>query len=239
MGMATKAVEVKNAVKEFKETRALDDVTLSFESGKIHGIVGRNGSGKTVLLKCICGFMELTSGQILVQGQKVVPSKPQNIGIIIESPGFIGSQSGFKNLYQLASLNGKVTRQEVEEVMKLVGLDPKNKKPVRKYSLGMRQRLGIAQAIMEDPPLLLLDEPMNGLDNQGVADVREILARLREEGKTIILASHSKEDIDILCDTVCELDHGRLIHSRVAEKTEHSNNRCDQLAVAAALDQSQ
>ena len=218
MGMATKAVEVKNAVKEFKETRALDDVTLSFESGKIHGIVGRNGSGKTVLLKCICGFMELTSGQILVQGQKVVPSKPQNIGIIIESPGFIGSQSGFKNLYQLASLNGKVTRQEVEEVMKLVGLDPKNKKPVRKYSLGMRQRLGIAQAIMEDPPLLLLDEPMNGLDNQGVADVREILARLREEGKTIILASHSKEDIDILCDTVCELDHGRLIHSRVAEK---------------------
>ena len=239
MGMATKAVEVKNAVKEFKETRALDDVTLSFESGKIHGIVGRNGSGKTVLLKCICGFMELTSGQILVQGQKVVPSKPQNIGIIIESPGFIGSQSGFKNLYQLASLNGKVTRQDVEEVMKLVGLDPKNKKPVRKYSLGMRQRLGIAQAIMEDPPLLLLDEPMNGLDNQGVADVREILARLREEGKTIILASHSKEDIDILCDTVCELDHGRLIHSRVAEKTEHSNNRCDQLAVAAALDQSQ
>ena len=239
MGMATKAVEVRNAVKEFKETRALDDVTLSFESGKIHGIVGRNGSGKTVLLKCICGFMELTSGQILVQGQKVVPSKPQNIGIIIESPGFIGSQSGFKNLCQLASLNGKITRQEVEEVMKLVGLDPKNKKPVRKYSLGMRQRLGIAQAIMEDPPLLLLDEPMNGLDNQGVADVREILARLREEGKTIILASHSKEDIDILCDTVCELDHGRLIHSRVAEKMEHLNNRCDQLAVAAALDQSQ
>ena len=148
--MATYAVEVKKAVKEFKETKALDDVTLSFESGKIHGIVGRNGSGKTVLLKCICGFMELTSGQILVQGQKVVPAKPQNIGIIIESPGFIGSQSGFKNLYHLASLNGKLTRQEVEGVIKLVGLDPQNKKPVRKYSLGMRQRLGIAQAIMED-----------------------------------------------------------------------------------------
>ena len=215
--MATYAVEVKKAVKEFKETKALDDVPLSFESGKIHGIVGRNGSGKTVLLKCICGFMELTSGQILVQGQKVVPAKPQNIGIIIESPGFIGSQSGFKNLYHLASLNGKLTRQEVEGVIKLVGLDPQNKKPVRKYSLGMRQRLGIAQAIMEDPPLLLLDEPMNGLDNQGVADVRVILARLRDEGKTIILASHSKEDIDILCDTVCELDHGRLIHRREAE----------------------
>ena len=176
--MATYAVEVKKAVKEFKETKALDDVTLSFESGKIHGIVGRNGSGKT---------------------------------------GFIGSQSGFKNLYHLASLNGKLTRQEVEGVIKLVGLDPQNKKPVRKYSLGMRQRLGIAQAIMEDPPLLLLDEPMNGLDNQGVADVRVILARLRDEGKTIILASHSKEDIDILCDTVCELDHGRLIHRREAE----------------------
>lgn len=215
--MAKWAVEVRNAVKEFKETRALDDVTLTFERGKIHGIVGRNGSGKTVLFKCICGFMELTSGQILVEGREVVPSKPQNIGIIIESLGFIGSQSGVRNLRHLAALNGKIGRREVEKVIELVGLDPKNKKPVRKYSMGMRQRLGIAQAIMEDPPLLLLDEPMNGLDNQGVSDVRELLARLREEGKTIILASHSKEDIDILCDTVCELDHGRLIHSRAAE----------------------
>ena len=130
--MAKWAVEVRNAVKEFKETRALDDVTLTFERGKIHGIVGRNGSGKTVLFKCICGFMELTSGQILVEGREGVPSKPQNIGIIIESPGFIGSQSGVRNLRHLAALNGKIGRREVEKVIELVGLDPKNKKPVRK-----------------------------------------------------------------------------------------------------------
>ena len=206
--MAKWAVEVRNAVKEFKETRALDDVTLTFERGKIHGIVGRNGSGKTVLFKCICGFMELTSGQILVEGREVVPSKPQNIGIIIESPGFIGSQSGVQNLRHLAALNGKIGRREVEKVIELVGLDPKNKKPVRKYSMGMRQRLGIAQAIMEDPPLLLLDEPMNGLDKNGVKDIRSLLLDLKAQGKTILLASHFAQDIDELCDTVHEMDQG-------------------------------
>ena len=213
-------IEVKNVSKNFRETRALDNISLDFERGKIHGIIGRNGSGKTVLMKCICGFMTPTSGEVLVNGEKVRPSKAQeNIGLIIETPGFIGGKSGLRNLQYLLRLRGKSDRSTVENAMRAVGLDPANKKPVRKYSLGMRQRLGIAQAIMEDPELLLLDEPMNGLDNQGVEDMRGLFAELRERGKTILLASHSNEDIRALCDTVCELDHGRVM-ARIGEEIE-------------------
>ena len=213
-------IEVKNVTKTFREVKALDGVSLDFERGKIHGIIGRNGSGKTVLMKCICGFMTPTSGEVLVNGEKVRPSKAQeNIGLIIETPGFIGGKSGLRNLQYLLRLRGKSDRSTVENAMRAVGLDPANKKPVRKYSLGMRQRLGIAQAIMENPELLILDEPMNGLDNQGVEDMRGLFAELRERGKTILLASHSNEDIRALCDTVCELDHGRVM-ARIGEEIE-------------------
>ena len=213
-------IEVKNVSKNFRETRALDNISLDFERGKIHGIIGRNGSGKTVLMKCICGFMTPTSGEVLVNGEKVRPSKAQeNIGLIIETPGFIGGKSGLRNLQYLLRLRGKSDRSTVENAMRAVGLDPANKKPVRKYSLGMRQRLGIAQAIMENPELLILDEPMNGLDNQGVEDMRGLFEELRERGKTILLASHSNEDIRALCDTVCELDHGRVM-ARIGEEIE-------------------
>ena len=213
-------IEVKNVSKNFRETRALDNISLDFERGKIHGIIGRNGSGKTVLMKCICGFMTPTSGEVLVNGEKVRPSKAQeNIGLIIETPGFIGGKSGLRNLQYLLRLRGKSDRSTVENAMRAVGLDPANKKPVRKYSLGMRPRLGIAQAIMENPELLILDEPMNGLDNQGVEDMRGLFAELRERGKTILLASHSNEDIRALCDTVCELDHGRVM-ARIGEEIE-------------------
>ena len=213
-------IEVKNVSKNFRETRALDNISLDFERGKIHGIIGRNGSGKTVLMKCICGFITPTSGEVLVNGEKVRPSKAQeNIGLIIETPGFIGGKSGLRNLQYLLRLRGKSDRSTVENAMRAVGLDPANKKPVRKYSLGMRQRLGIAQAIMENPELLILDEPMNGLDNQGVEDMRGLFAELRERGKTILLASHSNEDTWALCDTVCELDHGRVM-ARIGEEIE-------------------
>ncbi|ANU55891.1 ABC transporter ATP-binding protein [Acutalibacter muris] len=213
-------IEVKNVSKNFRETRALDNISLDFERGKIHGIIGRNGSGKTVLMKCICGFMTPTSGEVLVNGEKVRPSKAQeNIGLIIETPGFIGGKSGLKNLLYLLAMGGKKDVATARNAMRAVGLDPENKKPVRKYSLGMRQRLGIAQAIMEDPELLILDEPMNGLDNQGVEDMRGLFAELRERGKTILLASHSNEDIRALCDTVCELDHGRVM-ARIGEEIE-------------------
>ncbi len=211
-------IEVKNVTKVFRETKALDCVSLQFERGKIHGVIGRNGSGKTVLLKCICGFMTPTSGEVLVNGKKVKPAKAQdNMGIIIETPGFIGGKSGIKNLCYLAALSGKYDKSIAERAMRTVGLDSQSKKPVRKYSLGMRQRLGIAQAIIKDPDLLLLDEPMNGLDNRGVEDMRALFAELREQGKTILLASHSNEDIHMLCDTVVELDNGTII-ARIEEE---------------------
>ena len=203
-------VEVRDVSKIFKETVALDHVSINFERGLIHGIIGRNGSGKTVLFKCICGFMLLTSGEILIDGEKVKPSKVQDIGIIIETPGFIGSLSGYKNLKLLASLHKKVSKEEIRNALSMVGLDYKMKKSVRKYSLGMRHRLGIAQAIMEKPKLLILDEPMNGLDKQGVQEMRALFKKLKEERITIILSSHYSEDIETLCDTVCEMDAGKL-----------------------------
>lgn len=202
-------IEVKGLTKDFKETKALDNVSLLFDSGKIHGLIGRNGSGKTVLMKIICGFMAPTKGEVYIDQKRYKPSDlRESMGVIIENPGFIGSKNGFTNLWYLASIRKKADKEQVKEAMKVVGLDPASKKPVRKYSMGMRQRLGIAQAIMEDPEILLLDEPMNGLDNQGVADIRQVLADLRKQGKTIILASHSREDIEILCDTVTEMESG-------------------------------
>ena len=208
--MAEDMVKVECVTKRFKETTALDQVTVCFERGKIHGLIGRNGSGKTVLLKCICGFMEPTEGDVYVDGERVRASCPQDIGIILEEPGFVGSVSGFKNLKMLASIQKKVTDNRIREVMTQVELDPDMKKAVKHYSLGMRHRLGIAQAIMESPKLLLLDEPMNGLDRQGVLQMRELFRTLREEGATIIVASHYAEDIDALCDTVHEMDQGRI-----------------------------
>lgn len=203
-------IEVKNLTKEFKETKALDNVSLKFPTGEIHGLIGRNGSGKTVLLKILCGFMAPTSGEVLFDGKPVPPGAlRESMGIIIESPGFIGSKSGFVNLWYLASLKRNITKDQVRRTMETVGLDPMSKKAVRKYSMGMRQRLGIAQAIMEDPEVILLDEPMNGLDNQGVEDIRKVLLSLRDKGKTILLASHSREDISILCDTVTEMEAGK------------------------------
>lgn len=203
-------MEVDQALKKFKDVTALNDVTISFEKGKIHGIIGRNGSGKTVLFKTICGFMKLDSGQILINGKKVKPSAAQDIGLIIEEPGFIGGLSGFKNLKLLASIKRKITDKEIKKTIEQVGLDPKSKQHVSKYSLGMRHRLAIAQAIMEKPELLILDEPMNGLDKYGVKEMRELFKRLNDHGMTLILSSHYAEDIEALCDTVAEMDNGNL-----------------------------
>ena len=206
------AVKLRNVTKRFKETTAVEGVTVSFETGKIYGIIGRNGSGKTVLFKCICGLLAVTDGEINVLGQNVGDGLhvPKGVGAIIENPGFLPNASGYRNLYYLASLSGKTDREKIRDTISLVGLDPDSKKYVGNYSLGMRQRLGLAQAIMEDPELLILDEPMSGLDNQGVQDMRTLLKELRAKGKTIILASHSQEDIAVLCDTVYQMDAGKL-----------------------------
>ncbi|MFQ7045013.1 MAG: ABC transporter ATP-binding protein [Christensenellales bacterium] len=203
-------ISVKNLSKDFGQERVLHSVTRDFERGKIHGIVGNNGSGKTVLMKCICGFLIPDSGSITVNGERVGVDVdfPRDMGLIIETPGFLPNMTGVKNLEILASLNKKIGLEEIAAAIRRVGLDPLMKKPVGKYSLGMRQRLGIAQAIMEDPALLILDEPLNGLDKHGVREMRQLIKGLKEQGKTILLASHNQGDIDELCDTVCEMDAG-------------------------------
>ena len=206
-------IKVENVVKKFGADMVLNNISIEFESGKIYGILGRNGSGKTVLFKTIIGFLKPSGGKVIVNGKEIGKDTDfaDNIGIIIETPGFLSSYTGFKNLEYLASIKNLIGKKEIRESMERVGLDPDSKKKVGKYSLGMRQRLGIAQAIMENPDILILDEPMNGLDHQGVEEVREILRNLRDEGKTIILASHNKEDIETLCDEVYEMDRGKLV----------------------------
>lgn len=205
-------IEVEHVTKKFGEERVLDDVNLAMEQGRVYGISGNNGSGKTVLMKCICGFLPVTDGRIRVNGKRIGIDIdfPERIGVIIETPGFLANLSGMRNLEILAGLQGKVGKEGIQAAIRKAGLDPGLKKPVSKYSLGMRQRLGIAQAIMEDPEFLILDEPFNGLDKHGVADIRKLLLELKGQGKTIILASHNSEDIRILCDKVYEMDGGRI-----------------------------
>ena len=192
---------VNHVTKSYKEETVLKDVVLSVPKGKICGIIGRNGSGKTVLFKCICGLLQVDKGDIQVDHRQ--------IGAIIEEPGFLGQYSGRKNLELLASISGKKI-SNYQKILKMVGLLEAGDKKVRKYSMGMKQRLGIAQAIMEDQNIIILDEPMNGLDNAGVEEMRKLFLNLREQGKTILLASHNRDDIEILCDVVYEMDHGIL-----------------------------
>ena len=206
-------IRIENVTKKFGSYAALDGISLSFEKGKIHGMIGRNGSGKTVLFKCICGFLRVDDGAVLVDGKQIGKEieAPESIGAIIETPGFLPGYSARQNLQLLAGIRRKIGKKEIDEAIRKVGLDPEAKKHVGKYSLGMRQRLGIAQTIMEEPSLLILDEPMNGLDNQGVQEMRQLFLKLKEEGKTILLASHNREDIAALCDTTVEIDRGKIV----------------------------
>ena len=206
-------IQVNDIVLRFKKDILLDHVSYQCEQGKIHGIVGRNGSGKTLQMKCICGFIRPNEGHIYVRDKEIgkdIDFTPDT-GIIIETPGFIPYYSGYRNLKVLAAINNRISRKDIENAMYQVGLDPTMKKRVATYSLGMRQRLGIAQAIMEDPSLIILDEPFNGLDKHGVEEMREYFLSLKKKGKTILLTSHNTEDIEYLCDTVVEMDHGKFI----------------------------
>lgn len=205
-------ISIENLNKQFKNQLVLNNINVKFSNGHIYGIIGRNGSGKTVLLKCICGFLKPTTGVISVN-HKIVGKDidfPENLGFIIETPGFLLNYSGYKNLKYLASIREKIDSNEIKESMSLVGLDSADKKHVGKYSMGMRQRLGIAQAIMEKPDILVLDEPMNALDKNGVEEMRRLFLKMKSEGKLILLTSHNREDIEIICDEVYEMEEGIL-----------------------------
>jgi len=209
-------IEIKDVSLIIDKREILKRINLVLEKNQIYGLVGKNGSGKTMLMKCICGFVRQTAGEIRVDGKRIGTDIdfPEHTGIIIESPGFIPYYTGFQNLRFLAGINHRIQDADIRDALLQCGLDPDLKLAVRKYSLGMRQRLGIAQAIMERPRLLILDEPTNGLDHQGVEEIRKLVLHLRETGTTILMASHNAKDIQILCNSVWEMANGELIEYR-------------------------
>ena len=209
-------IELRDVCKQFGATQVLININASFEDEKIHGLIGRNGSGKTVLLKCICGLIRPTSGSIVISGKQLGKDieMPESFGALIDNPGFLPNYSGEANLSFLMSVNTPVMREKVQKALRQVGLEGDRKKHVGKYSLGMRQKLGIAQVIMEDPMLMIFDEPMNGLDNKSVSETRELFKQLRDRKRTILLASHNAQDIDELCDSVYDIDAGRMTQIR-------------------------
>lgn len=200
---------LKNIELKLKKTCVFQNLNFSCKQGEIIGITGANGSGKSVLFKLIAGLYSPSYGEVLINGENIVPERkiPDNLGALIEEPGFINYYSGFKNLQYLASIRGVVGNQEINDTLKIVGLYEQKDQKVKTYSLGMRKKLGIAQAIMENPSILLLDEPMNALDKSSVENMRTLFRKLSsEKGTTILIASHSEEDIRILCDKVYAIE---------------------------------
>ena len=205
-------INVDNVSLVLNKYQILDNVSISAKKGEAVGLVGGNGSGKTMLMKCICGFNTMFTGEITVNGKiigKDVEFAP-NTGFIIETPGFVPYMTGYENLQVLAGIEKIIDKNKIREFMEFVGLDPDNKRSVKKYSLGMRQRLGIAQALMENPDILILDEPFNGLDKAMTARMRDVLVEEKKKGKTIILASHNEHDINYICDRIYEIDGGKI-----------------------------
>ena len=215
-------MELRNISKQFSGQMVLDGISLTIEKGTTIGLVGENGSGKSVLFKILCGFVKPDQGQVYVQGKQLGGKEdfPENMGVFINSPGFIGIYNGYKNLEFLANIRGAIGETEIKESMQKVGLDPSNKTKVDNYSLGMKQKLGLAQAIMENQEILVLDEPFNALDFKTYNDIKEIIRILQAEGKTILLTSHNYDDVEQLCNTVFIIHEGKLLEltSELANK---------------------
>ena len=207
-----KKLELVNISKRYKNEQVLENINLEFTDNKIYGFIGRNGSGKSVLFKIICGFVLADTGNVMMDQQVLGKDMDfyDNLGAMIEIPGFIWHQSGYENLLYLARIRNRINSHQVKEAIRLVGLDPCDKKWVGKYSMGMKQRLGIAQAIMEEPDLLILYEPMNSLDEQGVDEIRKLLCDYRQEGRIVLITSHYKQDIEMLCDEVYAIKYGKI-----------------------------
>lgn len=206
-------ITIENVSKEYKNEYVLRNITLTLQSGKVYGLYGKNGSGKTMLMRMICGLIRPTTGRICIDGKDLGKniSFPNSVGALIENPGFIESFSGYNNLKMLADIKRIIGKKEIEEVLKHVNLyDQKNKK-VRKYSLGMKKKLGIAAAIMENPELILLDEPMNALDKNSMECVRKIINHLKAQNKLIIIASHDLNDLNNISDEIIKLELGEIV----------------------------
>ncbi|MFL0194082.1 ABC transporter ATP-binding protein [Clostridium sp. WILCCON 0269] len=205
-------IEIKNLNKEIKGNKVLKNIDLELEPNKIYGFLGTNGSGKTMLFRAICGLIKPTTGEIKINNRTLHKdiSFPPSVGVIIEMPGFWDYYSGFENLKILSSIKNIIDDNQIRNSIKRVGLDPDDKKIYKKYSLGMKQRLGIAQAIMEKPELIILDEPTNALDEDGINIIRKILLEEKERGATILIASHNKEELNLLSDYKFKMQDGEL-----------------------------
>ena len=203
-------LEIKNLSKKFKDVYVFKDINLTFESGKIYGFTGRNGSGKSVLLKIICGFYTPTSGEVLLDNYNYILNNdfPKSTRCLIEKPNFLPDLTGYENLKLLASIENKIGDKEIMDTIEKLNLKEEINKKYSKYSLGTKQKLGIAQVLMEDPELIVLDEPLNGIENDTAKEVRKILNEEKKKDKIIIVASHIKEDIDTLADVVYNIDNG-------------------------------
>jgi len=216
---------IKNFTKKLSHNYVLTDINLELESGKIYGFVGKNGSGKTMLMRAICGLILPTMGYVEIDGKIVGKdiSFPENVGVLIENPGFIPSYSGFRNLKVLAQIKNKISNDKIIETLEKVGLEPNDRKSFRKYSLGMKQKLGIAAAIMENPELLILDEPFNGLDEDSVNNIRNLIIESKKQNNIIILSCHDSQEIDIMCDEIVEIKLGKIVSIKKSEKWKDKN----------------
>lgn len=215
--MSDAPVVIQDVTIRIKGKTILQDITMSAKAGSITGITGTNGSGKSVLFKTICGFIPPVTGSIFINSQRYYENNryhSNDVGFLIEAPGLLPHETATKNLYFYGNLNGKTTEQECKNLLTMVGLDPNNNAIVKKYSFGMKQRLGIAVALTNRRNIIILDEPMNGLDLEGVNTIRELLISLKKEGKTILIASHGKNDIEILCDKVYQIENQFMVEKQ-------------------------
>lgn len=205
-------IKIENVSKKIKSNMILKDIDMELTSGHIYGFRGKNGCGKTMLMRCICGLIIPTEGKIIINGKELHKDIkiPESIGALIENPAFLPQYTGFKNLKMLASLKGKINDEEVKLAIKRAGLDPDDKRTYKKYSLGMKQKLGIANAIMGEPDIIVLDEPINALDEISVENVKNVFLELKEKGKLIIAACHDREELEYLCDIIYELKDGEI-----------------------------
>jgi len=206
-------IEIKNYTKTIKGSTVLDNINITFESGKIYGLKGKNGSGKTMLMRAVSGLIRPSLGEIRIENEVLGRdiSFPRSIGVLIENPAFLANETGFSNLRMLADLGEGVSDEDIEAVLSELGLNPKEKKSYKKYSLGMKQKLGIAAAVMEHPDIIILDEPINALDQDSVEIVKKMIIRERDRGAVIILACHDTEELEYLSDEIICIQDGKIV----------------------------
>lgn len=223
-------VKLEHYTKSFKKATVLEDINLTLEGGKVIGLKGKNGSGKTMLMRAISGLILPTSGKVFINDKELGKqiSFPPSIGLLIENPSFISNYTGFKNLKILASIQNRIGDEEIKEAIRKVGLDPDDTRTYKKYSLGMKQRLGIAAAIMEKPDIVILDEPINALDEAGAGLIKGILDELKENGSLIIIACHDTEELMFLSDEIYEIYEGHIVDKdKEAKKAEAKDSAED------------